>query len=245
MITIKLSREPLVSTLFPNEIEILYISLTNEIMNYAKIITKKNFNKQKLETVLFKLSSVDVGGQSNVFLQNLAVEKNMIEAADSVLGKKLNESLNKLHKILKEIKDGKSINDIGLKSREVDTFYSDEELQLIDSYINLRKKAYTFVEYIGTIIIKGNIPKEKEDSILLSIALDSLSLINIDSMLKNGENFNDMITLMNNISTLLNNRDLNIEDIKRLQINLKDSIYSNIIDKMISVYKSYLSKTIK
>ena len=105
MIRIKLPKDPLTTSILTEESEKLYIELTNELLKYAKLLTKKSLNNQKMEMILFKLSSSDVGGMTEEFLSNLNIQKNLANAQGYAISKQMNETLTRLLNILSSIKE--------------------------------------------------------------------------------------------------------------------------------------------
>ena len=49
MMTISIPKNKIAQEAFPKEIEELYIKLTNNLLEYAKLLTKKSTNNQKIE----------------------------------------------------------------------------------------------------------------------------------------------------------------------------------------------------
>ena len=187
MINITISKDELTKELLPSEVEELYIDLTNELINYAKLMNKRNLNSKKLSNIFFKLSTITHGSISTDFVKNLKIQEAITIKSDNIVNQKLNETLNRMLETLKKIKDGKSIYDIN-PSVTINENYSDKNLELISSYVELRKNSYKIIEYIGLYIVQNKIPKDRFDKELFTIALESLKLFNLDSILKNRKN---------------------------------------------------------
>ena len=96
MLNINLANDELARQLLPTYIENLYIKFTNELINFAKLISKRDGTTNKLESA-----------QENSDSELL---KNLYSMQQDVLNVKINESLTTMRTIMQEIKDSKSIN---------------------------------------------------------------------------------------------------------------------------------------
>ena len=244
MIRIKLPKDPLTTSILTEESEKLYIELTNELLKYAKLLTKKSLNNQKMEMILFKLSSSDVGGMTEEFLSNLNIQKNLANTQGYAISKQMNETLTRLLNVLSSIKECDRVETIPIESNPLNKNYTEKELRAIDAFINLRKKSYEVVEYIGAFFVKKQVPKDKLERELFAIAINSLKTFDIDEILKSSD-IETKTLLMNTILNLYRNKTIDTKALKEVKESLKDDSYKEIIDRLSNITGLALQTAIK
>ena len=230
MLNINLAKDELARQLLPTYIENLYIKFTNELINFAKLISKRDGTTNKLDSVEDSIDS--------------EILKNLYSMQQDVLNVKINESLTRMRIIMKEIKDSKSINDLDTVHTVLSKEYSNEEIELIQSFVELRKSIYRFIEYMGVFLIKNDI---KDDLIntLYIVASKSLKAFNIDEILEQKTNIDEITKLMNLVNLFISKRDINLEKIREVIVLKDNPNYSEIIELLNDSYVKVMSPNIK
>lgn len=230
MLNINLAKDELARQLLPTYIENLYIKFTNELINFAKLISKRDGTNNKLDSVEDSIDS--------------EILKNLYSMQQDVLNVKINESLTRMRIIMKEIKDSKSINDLDTVHTVLSKEYSNEEIELIQSFVELRKSIYRFIEYMGVFLIKNDI---KDDLIntLYIVASKSLKVFNIDEILEQKTNIDEITKLMNLVNLFISKRDINLEKIREVIVLKDNPNYSEIIELLNDSYVKVMSPNIK
>ncbi len=231
MLNITLAKDDLARQLFPTYIENLYIKLTNELITFAKLISKRDGSINKLD-------NIDDNTPDNEILKTLYSMK------QDVLNIKINDSLTTMRIIMQTIKDSKSINDLDTVHIVLNKEYSNEQIELIQSYIELRKSIYRFIEYIGVFLIKGDKTDDLINTMYL-VAYKSLKTFNIDELLVKDTNLAEITKLMNLVNLFISKREINLEKLRELSTLKEYPNYVEIIEILNNVYIKTISPKVK
>ena len=226
MITINTAKDDLAKQLFPTTIEEQYIRLTRELINYVKLNKKKKSALNKIKTT------------NDDTIKNLcALEcKALITKIDMLLGKILN--------ILKEIMDNYSLDHTQNATIVPNQEYSEEEIDLIQSYVNMRKSVYKFIEYIGYVLIKKE-DLNQMDSIAFMLSLKALKIFNLDLILLSRKNLKEIAKLMDLTNRFITNKEIDLNTLREVNSLSKDPDYLAIIDILNNNYVKTISPNSK
>ena len=142
--------------------------------------------------------------------------------------------LNNTKKILKEILDSKSINDLDKISIVFTRNYPNPEINLINSYVTLRKSIYSYMEYFLYLLIKKESINELEKALFI-ISINALKMFDIDEILESKASYIDYYKLLNICNDYLNKKSINSKDLESIDKNILNK-YQIIIDTINDSY---------
>ena len=226
MITINIAKDELAKQLFPSLIEEQYVNLTREIISYVKLESQKKsaFNKIK-------------ESDNKTIKAHSAKEYKALVNRIDILSRVLN--------ILRDMLD----NNINLDVIEnanivLSKIYSDEQIDLIQSYINMRKSIYKFIEYMGYLLIKKELLTNM-DNIAFMISLKALKVFDLDNILLNQKDLGEITKLMNTVSKFIQNREIDLISLREIMVLNDNPDYFSIIDALNNNYVKTISPNSK
>ena len=122
--------------------------------------------------------------------------------------------------------------------------YSDEQIDLIQSYINMRKSIYKFIEYMGYLLIKKELLTNM-DNIAFMISLKALKVFDLDNILLNQKDLGEITKLMNTVSKFIQNREIDLISLREIMVLNDNPDYFSIIDALNNNYVKTISPNSK